>query len=335
MSGGVDSTVAVLLLKQAGWEVTGVTFIMHDGFKDLENAENAAKSLNIDWFYQDCRCDFRRHVMDSFVESYMAGQTPNPCVECNRYVKMPTLCDLAERGGFSKAATGHYVRNCFDEKSGLWRLKKARDLSKDQSYVLFMLNQRQLSRLMFPIGEYTKSEIRDKAREFGLEAVDRADSQDICFIPDGDYHGFIHSRRGDIDEPGDFESIDGKVLGRHKGHMAYTTGQRRGLGVSADRRLYVVGKDCGRNVVILGDDSDLFKSELNAYDMRYLSGKTPTEAFRAEGKIRYSQQVWPCTVFPDSDGAKVVFDKAQRAITPGQFIVLYSGEDVIGGGRII
>ncbi|MBQ3405279.1 MAG: tRNA 2-thiouridine(34) synthase MnmA [Oscillospiraceae bacterium] len=335
MSGGLDSTVAVSLLKEAGWEVTGVTFIMHDDFQDLESAEKAASSLNIDWFSYDCRSLFRQNVMDSFIDSYMLGDTPNPCIQCNKNVKMPTLCDLAIRGGFSKAATGHYIINRFDSESGLWRLRKARDLSKDQSYVLYMLDQRQLSMLLFPTGEYTKDEIRAKAIDLGLAAVDRPESQDICFIPDGDYHAFIHRQRGEVDRPGDFESADGKKLGRHRGLTAYTTGQRRGLGVSSDRRLYVLRKDSGRNVVVLGDNDELFSSELNAFDMCYVSGAIPTEPFEAEGKVRYSQHTSPCTVYPiEGDRARVVFKKAQRAITPGQSVVLYSGDELIGGGRI-
>ena len=334
MSGGVDSSAAALLLRRQGFDCAGAILRLRDGCgQDEEDARSTAERLQMPFFVFDEREAFRRAVMDDFVAEYGAGRTPNPCLVCNRCLKFGVFLDRALALGFDAIATGHYARVACDE-AGRYRLLRGRDRGKDQSYVLYQLTQRELSRLLLPVGEYGKESIRAAAAEAGLANAQRPDSQDICFIPDGDYVRFLREYGGMTLTPGDFVSPDGRVLGRHRGLACYTTGQRKGLGVSADRPLYVLGKDAERNAVILGDEAELYAPGLLASRVNWIAG-TPSSAVRATAKTRYSQKECGATVEPlPSGGARVRFDEPQRAVTAGQAVVFYDGEPVLGGGTI-
>jgi len=348
MSGGVDSTVAALLLKRAGYEAGGVMFQMFPNMdrtqaaggtcgsaEESESARSAAAQLGMDFSVLDCSSEFREQVMDRFADAYLHGATPNPCIVCNRFIKFAKLFQLTEQLQYDCFATGHYARTGYDAGSGRWLLRKGSDPAKDQSYVLYSLTQAQLSRTIFPVGELTKKEIRQLAAEQGLHNAEKPDSQDICFIRDGDYAAFLRKEYNAPSEPGDFVDGEGRVLGKHSGHIAYTLGQRRGLGVSADRPLYVIGKDLPRNRVILGDDRDLYVSGLVTTDLNYIAISGLASPLRAEAKIRYSQKTASARLIPmDSGDVRVEFDAPQRAPTPGQAVVFYDGDVVLGGGTI-
>ena len=342
MSGGVDSTAAALLLREAGYEVVGATLQMHSweaercaSAWDVEEAAAAAEGLGIPFCAPDCRSDFARWVMADFAGEYAAGRTPNPCVRCNRFVKFPALLRQADAMGCSFIATGHYARTAYDEETGRWQLLRGTDRRKDQSYVLYPLGQELLSRLLLPLGDRSKEEIRALAELAGLPNARKKDSQDICFIPDGDYLRFLRSWGGQDTPGGDFVDETGKVLGRHRGQAAYTLGQRRGLGVSADRPLYVVGKDPAANRVTLGDEKDLFFRSLRAGQCSWVSIPCPTEVIPVTAKTRYSQREAEAEVRALPDGEmEVTFREPQRAVTPGQSVVLYRGDLVLGGGII-
>ena len=272
---------------------------------------------------------------DYFKEEYKAGRTPNPCVGCNRALKFGALMDRALLLGYDYLATGHYARVAFDAVSGRYRLLRGRDRRKDQSYVLYQLTQQQLSHLLLPVGEYEKPAVRALVREAGLGNADKADSQDICFIPDGDYAAFL-ARDGVDLIPGDFVDEEGNVLGRHRGLPCYTVGQGKGLGISLGKHVYVLGKDAAANTVTLGDNDRLFSRELTAGDVNWIAGEPPASPVRCTAKTRYSQNDAVAAAYPlPKGGLRVVFDEPQRAITPGQAVVLYDGESVLGGGMIL
>ena len=340
MSGGVDSTAAALLLQAAGYEVLGACLLLHEAdggcgaAEEAEAARRAAERLGIPFFTPDCREVFREQVVTDFVAEYRAGRTPNPCVRCNRTVKFPLLLAEARRLGCGHIATGHYARVRRDEVSGRFQLLRGTDRSKDQSYVLYPLGQEILSRLLLPVGTWEKSALRALAAERGMENALRRDSQDICFIPDGDYAAFLE-RQGVPLAPGAFTDRQGRVLGRHRGMERYTLGQRRGLGVSGGRPLYVVGKDLAENRVILGDEEDLYTAALTAADFNWVSLPPQREPLRVTARTRYSQRDAAALAVPLGEGAvEVTFDEPQRAVTPGQSVVLYQGEAVVGGGII-
>ncbi len=344
MSGGVDSAGAALLLRREGYEVSGVTLRLHP-FKDrpglcgsaeeIETAASVAAHIGIPHSVLDLSELFRREVMDKFVSEYAHDRTPNPCVDCNRCIKFGALLDWALEHGADALATGHYARVEFDEESGRWLLLRGRDLRKDQTYFLYQLTQHQLAHLLLPVGAYEKPALRALAEEAGLSNAQKADSQDICFVPDGDYLAFLQSYGALEPVPGDFVDTTGKVLGRHKGLEAYTPGQRKGLGVSADRPLYVLRKDRDSNTVILGDNEDLFTRELTADQVNWIAVPGLTAPMRVTAKTRYSQREAAATVEALSDGRiRVVFEEPQRAVTAGQAVVLYDGEKVVGGGTI-
>ena len=337
MSGGVDSAGAALLLQELGYDVTGVTLRLRPGAEgDIDDARRAAQALGVPHEVLDCRELFRHQVMDAFVGEYCRGRTPNPCLVCNRRVKFGALLDYALDQGADYLATGHYARLGRDEETGRYLLLRGRDRRKDQSYVLYQLTQRQLAHLLLPIGTYEKATVRSLAAERGLISANRPDSQDICFIPDGDYVRFLQEYGGVKLEPGDFVDRSGRVLGRHRGLVCYTTGQRKGLGVSADRPLYVLEKDAETNRVILGDDRDLFSSTLTAEDVNWISIPGLEGPMRFTAKTRSSQREAEATVEPLEGGRiRVRFDAPQRAITAGQAVVLYDGERVAGGGTIV
>ena len=344
MSGGVDSAGAALLLRREGYDVSGVTLRLHS-YRDrpglcgsdaeIDTARAVAAHLEIPHSVLDLSEEFRRDVMDHFVSEYMHDRTPNPCVDCNRCIKFGALLDWALENGANALATGHYARVEYDETAGRWLLLRGRDHRKDQSYFLYQLTQHQLSHLLLPVGTYEKPALRALAEEAGLVNAQKADSQDICFVPDGDYMAFLQNYGGLRPVPGDFVDATGKVLGRHKGLEGYTPGQRKGLGVSADRPLYVLRKDRASNTVILGDNEELFTRELIAERVNLISVPELTGPMAVTAKTRHSQREASATVEPLPDGRiRVVFDEPQRAVTAGQAVVLYDGETVVGGGTI-
>ena len=341
MSGGVDSSAAALLLKRQGYDCAGAMMKLYSGetaeggccsAADAEDARSVAYRLGMDFYVFNETERFARDVMDFFVAEYCAGHTPNPCVDCNRCLKFGAFLDRALTLGYDYIATGHYARVSFED--GRYHLLRGIDRGKDQSYVLYQLTQEQLAHLLLPVGEYDKPSIRAIAAEAGLINAEKPDSQDICFVPDGDYVGFLQ-RYGHVAlTEGDFVDKSGAVLGRHKGLVAYTTGQRKGLGVSAGERRYVISKDAATNTVLLGDDADLFSATLTAARLNWIEPE-PDAPIRVTAKTRYSQREEAATVTPNGDGtARVDFDEPQRAITAGQAVVFYDGERVVGGGTI-
>jgi tRNA-specific 2-thiouridylase len=343
MSGGVDSSAAAVLLRQQGYSCDGAMLRLYNGevegtccsADDAADARSVAYGLGMKFYVFNETERFARDVMDRFVAEYCAGRTPNPCIDCNRCLKFGALLERALLLGYDYLATGHYARVKLDEASGKYRLLRGRDRSKDQSYVLYQLGQHQLAHLLLPVGEYDKSSIRRSARQAGLINADKSDSQDICFVPDGDYTRFLQEYGGVKMIPGDFVDRAGHVLGRHKGLPCYTTGQRKGLGVSAGKHVYVLRKNAQDNTILLGDNEDLFTSVLTADRVNWISGETPASPLRVTAKTRYSQTEAAATVHPLPDGRiRVEFDVPQRAITAGQAVVLYDGEQVLGGGTI-
>ena len=343
MSGGVDSSAAAVLLRQQGYSCDGAMLRLYNGevegtccsADDAADARSVAYGLGMKFYVFNETERFARDVMDRFVAEYCAGRTPNPCIDCNRCLKFGALLERALLLGYDYLATGHYARVKLDEASGKYRLLRGRDRSKDQSYVLYQLGQHQLAHLLLPVGEYDKPSIRRSARQAGLINADKSDSQDICFVPDGDYTRFLQEYGGVKMIPGDFVDRAGHVLGRHKGLPCYTTGQRKGLGVSAGKHVYVLRKNAQDNTILLGDNEDLFTSVLTADQVNWISGETPASPLRVTAKTRYSQTEAAATVHPLPDGRiRVEFDVPQRAITAGQAVVLYDGEQVLGGGTI-
>ena len=338
MSGGVDSTAAALLLLEGGHRVEGVTLRLAPCGQDgTEDARAAARTLNIPHHVFDLTGLFQEKVVSPFVQAYETGRTPNPCVLCNREIKFGALLELAREWGWDKVATGHYARLDLDAGSGRWLLKKAARPEKDQSYVLAMLTQEQLSRALFPLGGLSKEEVRAMAGEAGLAAAQREDSQDICFIPDGDYGAFIRQHTGRDYPSGPFLHEDGTPLGQHRGIIDYTVGQRRGLGVSSNRgRLYVKEVRPGENTVVLSDNAGLFARTLEADGLNLIPCGRLDGPVRLWAKIRYRMAEQPCTAEQTGeDTLRLTFDQPQRAITPGQTVVLYDGDLVVGGARIV
>ena len=331
MSGGVDSSAAAALLVQQGYDCDGAMLKLAPNedsrccsADDAEDARQAATRLGMRFYVFNETDRFRRCVMDRFTAEYAAGRTPTPCIACNRALTL----------GYDYIATGHYARVAYDAESGRYRLLRGAERRKDQSYVLYQLTQHQLAHLLLPVGDYDKPAIRDKAREAGLDNADKGDSQDICFVPDGDYVNFLQ-RQGLTLTPGDFLDEAGCVLGRHRGLPCYTIGQGKGLGVAVGRHVYVLEKDRDRNAIVLGDDAALYASSLLASHVNWISGQIPAAPVRCAAKTRYSQVETPCTAYPlPGGGLRVVFAQPQRAITAGQAVVLYDGNEVLGGGTI-
>ena len=343
MSGGVDSSAAAVLLRQQGYSCDGAMLRLYNGevegtccsADDAADARSVAYGLGMKFYVFNETERFARDVMSRFVAEYCAGRSPNPCIDCNRCLKFGALLERALLLGYDYLATGHYARVKLDEASGKYRLLRGRDRSKDQSYVLYQVGQHQLAHLLLPVGEYDKPSIRRSARQAGLINADKSDSQDICFVPDGDYTRFLREYGGVKMIPGDFVDRAGHVLGRHKGLPCYTTGQRKGLGVSAGKHVYVLRKNAQDNTILLGDNEELFTSVLTADRVNWISGETPASPLRVTAKTRYSQTEAAATVHPLPDGRiRVEFDVPQRAITAGQAVVLYDGEQVLGGGTI-
>ncbi len=333
MSGGTDSTAAAVLLKNE-YDIAGCTMWLIDtdqARQDIADAAAVCERLGIEHFVADLRDTFRKEVIDRFAAGYVAGQTPNPCLVCNKHIKFGALLDFAKSHGFSKIATGHYVKKVYE--NGRWGLVSPADAKKDQTYVLYSLSQEQLEAAIFPLGDTVKSHARELAKSAGLDR--NRDSQDICFVPDGDYAGFIERHLGRSDIPGDFVTAAGEVMGRHKGIWHYTVGQRKGLGVGFGKPMYVVGKDAESRRVILGDNADLFASRVRIADVNYLGIKRPDAPVNVQAKIRYSTVAAPALLCPDGDEAVLEFEQPQRAPSPGQAAVFYSGNALLGGGIIV
>lgn len=348
MSGGVDSSLTAALLHEQGHEVIGVTMHLWDdddtrlaeslccSAEIAETARRVCGQLGIPYYVFNYQREFRRHVIDYFLNEYAQGFTPNPCLACNRDVKFRALLSRAEALGFDYVATGHYARiRATDSASPTYQLLRAVDMDKDQSYMLHMLGQRELSRLMFPMGELTKPQVRAMATERGLASADRPESQDICFVPGGDYRNLLREERPGSLLEGPIVDQLGHEVGRHQGLPLYTIGQRRGLGLTSPQPLYVTGLDAARNAVVVGPAEALERRTLEAAAMTFVDGSWPAEPFRCEAQIRSHARTVDGVVTPGEHGrVSIEFAEPQRAVTPGQAVVLYQGDMVLGGGRI-
>ena len=348
MSGGVDSSVAAKLLTDAGYDCVGCMMKLYDNedagipkghtccsLDDAEDARSVARRLGFPFYVFNLKDKFAACVIDRFVDAYEHGVTPNPCIDCNRYLKFEKLYLRMQEMQMDTIVTGHYARVAYDETSGRYLLKKGLDGSKDQSYVLYNLTQEQLAHTQFPVGELSKHRVREIAEEHGFLNADKPDSQDICFVPDGDYARFIERYTGKVPETGDFLDPEGKRIGTHRGVIHYTIGQRKGLGISAPHPLYVCDICPADNTVTLGYSENLFSRKLTASDVNLISCDSLEEPVRVQAKIRYRHPAQPATAWMTPDGTlHVEFDEPQRAITCGQAVVLYDGDVVVGGGRI-
>ncbi len=348
MSGGVDSAAAVIMLSDAGYDVTGVTFFMHGSDTEAEaflsyadgtasaSAKEVADACGIRHIALDKRAEFKKRVTEPFVGAYAVGETPNPCVICNREVKFHELLSLADEMGFELIATGHYSRTVKLE-GGRYTFEVGRDAKKDQTYMLYTLPQSVISRLILPLGDSEKGEIRELVMSRGISCGASKDSQDICFIPDGDYAAYME-KNGFVHIEGNYIDGDGKIIGRHRGHACYTRGQRKGLGIAMGRPVYVNAKDAEKNTVTLTDEDALFSREVKIKNVYTPAFETAGEPFRVAAKIRYTPKIGAATVYPSDDGVwTLVFDEKQRAATKGQHCIFYDtdGELLFGGGEII
>ena len=349
MSGGVDSSVAALLMQRQGYEAIGVTLKLYTNeeiglcrektccsLDDVNDARSVAARLGMPFYVLNFKDSFEEQVIGRFVDAYEHGRTPNPCIDCNRFIKFEKLLRRAEEIGYGTVATGHYAVVEQDGETGRWLLKKGRDRSKDQSYVLYSLTQEELSHVALPLGGLTKDEVRKIAEENGFVNARKHDSQDICFVPDGDYAAFIERYTGRQFEPGEFVGTHGEVYGTHRGIIHYTVGQRKGLGLSFPQPMFVQRLDVERNQVVLCTHEELFTDSLTARDINLISRERIDEPLRVMAKVRYRHKEQPATVVQTGeDELQVKFDEPQRAITKGQAVVLYDGDTVVGGGVIV
>lgn len=349
MSGGVDSSVAAAVLKEKGYEVVGVTLQIWQDMDEerkqteggccslsaVSDARRVADKLGINYYVLNFKDIFHEKVIDYFNEEYLRGRTPNPCIACNRFVKFEAMLGKAVSMGMDFVATGHYARIGYNGDTGRYQLEKSVTAAKDQTYALYTLTQEQLSRTLFPIGDYEKDKVRQIARELELPVANKPDSQEICFVEDNDYGRYISENTDAEVRPGWFVDRDGKKLGMHKGIIHYTVGQRKGLGISFGKPMFVVAINPENNTVVLGDETEVFSRGLVASDLNFISIPELTGEMRVNAKIRYNAKEAPAVIFPMQDGrVKVLFDEPQRAITPGQSVVFYEGSVVVGGGVI-
>jgi len=351
MSGGVDSSVAAGLLKEQGYEVIGITmnlFPLPEEYcldKDLksccgrgaiEDANRVASKLGIDHYVLNLKDSFEDLVVSDFLEEYSRGRTPNPCIRCNQFIKFDLLMERARKIGASCIATGHYAQIVQDHQSGYFYLNKGVDKEKDQSYFLYTMTQNQLSHTLFPVGLFTKSEIRRRARKWGLPVAERLESQEICFIPDNDYAGFLKKRMPETFYPGPIVDSKGQILGHHSGIIHFTVGQRRGMGIAAPHPLYVLEINTSKNEIVVGPNDCLYKKDLLADQINWISEDKIVSSVQAKARIRYKHKEAEALLVPlASEKIRVEFEKPQRAITPGQAVVFYNGNVVLGGGTII
>ena len=334
MSGGVDSSVAAYLMKEAGFECIGATMRLLPEATGAEDAAAVARRMGMAFYEFDLAEDFRTAVMAPFVRCYQCGLTPNPCIECNKHLKFGKFLEKALELGCDCVVTGHYAR--ITQRDGRYCLQKAVDEGKDQTYFLYTLTQEQLAHTRFPLGELTKAQARQIAGDQGFINARKKDSQDICFVPDGDYMAFLEGYTGEKGIPGNFLDETGKVVGTHRGAAAYTIGQRKGLGLAMGQPVYVTGKDMAANTVTVGPNEALFHRALIAEDVNWVAISCPSKPFRCKAKARSRMTGQPATVYPLEDGRiRVEFDEPQRAITPGQAVVLYDDDLVLGGGTIV
>lgn len=336
MSGGVDSSVAAAVLTEQGYDVIGITMKLHSAHpadKECRNADDAlqvARKLGIPHYIVDFTDEFERYVINYFISEYKNGRTPNPCTVCNKYLKFDALFKKAKELGASYAATGHYAR--IVQQDERFCLRRAADKNKDQTYFLYLLSEQQLSKTLMPLGEITKAQTREIADKLGLVIAKKKESQEICFVPDNDYAAFIEKRAG-LSPRGDF-IYNGKKVGEHKGIIHYTVGQRKGLELALGKPVYIIGIEPKTNIIYLGCEQARYGVELTASSLNFLPFDTLTEEMKCTAKIRYNAKDSACTVSPTESGVRVVFEQPQKAITPGQSIVFYKDDIVLGGGRI-
>lgn len=347
MSGGVDSSTATLILKNSGYEICGATMKLFNNedigeksktccsLSDVFDAKNVAARLGFNHYVFNFTNDFYNDVIKNFAYGYTNGLTPNPCIDCNRYLKFKKLLEKAVLLDYDYLATGHYAQIEYDKEINRYILKKAVDQSKDQTYFLYSMTQYELSKTLFPLGSYLKSEIRDIAQQNNFINAKKPDSQDICFVKNGSYADFLKNSFGLEFTPGNFVDKSGKILGRHKGIIYYTIGQRKGLGISFGKHKYVIQKNKNDNTIVLGDEQELFKNKLIATDINLISIDKLSTKMNVTAKIRYNQKETPAIIKPINENEiEVEFKNPQRAITPGQAIVFYNNEKVVGGGII-
>lgn len=350
MSGGVDSSLTAALLVREGYEVIGVTMRLSEDSRDfdvnedrgccslaaVDDARRVADTIGIPHYVMNFRDMFQKTVIDYFIDEYAKGRTPNPCIACNRYVKFEGLLQRSLELGAEFVATGHYARIEADKNTGRYLLRKGTDVTKDQSYALYHLNQKTLHHFMMPLGNYTKVETRKMAAELNLSVANKPDSQEICFVPNDDYKAYLEDKVPQALKAGNIVDLAGNVLGKHKGVPLYTIGQRKGLGIAAKNPLYVVGLDMAKHQVIVGSNEEVFAKELIATDLNWITVDEIKEPMKVSAKIRYGTREGEALITPIAEGVvKVTFNELQRAITPGQSVVFYDGDTVVGGGSIV
>ena len=340
MSGGVDSSVAAALLKELGYDICGGTLRLYEPngktSSEVFSAKNVCDTLNVEHFVFDMRDRFDKCVISQFADAYAKGLTPNPCIECNKHIKFGALLDKAVELGYDGIATGHYSNIYYDVSSKRYVIRRPSDRKKDQTYVLWRLSQEQLSRIIMPLADITKDDVRKIASSYGFVSATAKESQDICFVPDGDYAAFLAGLNGFPSAEGDYTDMDGNVLGKHYGHYRYTVGQRKGLGIALGRPQFVIEKDALNNKVVLGDEQYLFKSRIYIKEVNMIASEFPKQDIKCTAKLRYSAKDEECIFHPvGSNEAILEFAKPQRAPSPGQSAVFYNGDIVLGGGIII
>ncbi len=341
MSGGVDSSVSALLLKQQGYEVMGITLELYNNDSCCnqnmhQDAKKVCDLLGIQHITYNAKEEFNKYVIDDFINTYAKCQTPNPCIECNKYIKFGVMYEKAKQIGCDYIATGHYAKTEYSKQFNKWVLKKSNSEKKDQSYVLWSIPKHILEHILFPLADFEqKEEIRKLARSYNLEVADKKDSEDICFIPDGNYKKFLENHSNIKPKSGNIVNSQGKILGKHQGLYNYTIGQRKGLGISNKVPLFVLGLNQKKNEVIVGEESELYKKEIIVSDINLLLVDKIDDWLEVEVKTRYSSNLAKAKIRKEQDQIRVVFYEPQRAITKGQSAVFYIGDIVFGGGKII